>query len=232
MSKVALITAAGSGIGAASARELAAQGWQVAVMSSSGKGEALGEKLGGIGITGSVLDEDDLQRAVDATLGAFGRIDAVVNSAPHPPKGELLEISSEDWHKGLDTILIPVIRLARKVVPLMQMKGGGSFVNISTAWAFEPEATFPVSAPMRAALASFTKIFADRYAADNIRMNNVLPGFIDSLPEKEERRARIPMQRYGKAEEIARTVAFLVSEGGAYITGQNIRVDGGLTRHI
>jgi NAD(P)-dependent dehydrogenase (short-subunit alcohol dehydrogenase family) len=85
---------------------------------------------------------------------------------------------------------------------------------------------------MRAALAHFTKLFADQYALRNIRMNNVLPGFIDSLPEKEERRARIPMGRYGQIAEIAKTVAFLASDGAGYITGQNLRVDGGLTRHV
>jgi NAD(P)-dependent dehydrogenase (short-subunit alcohol dehydrogenase family) len=231
-SKVALLTASGSGMGAACAKELAAQGWRVAVMSSSGKGEALGKMLGGVGITGDVMQQADLQRAVDATLNAFGRIDAVVNSAPHPPKGDLLEIADADWHKGLDVVLTPVIRLARLVVPHFKQQGGGAIVNISTAVVLEPDLNFPVSGPMRAALASFTKLFADRYAADNIRMNNVLPGFIDSLPEKEERRAKIPMGRYGKSEEIAKTVAFLVSDGGAYITGQNVRVDGGLTRHV
>lgn len=227
-----LVTAAGSGMGAACAQELAAQGWRVAVMSSSGRGEALGKQLGGIGITGSVLEQADLQGAVDQTLAAFGRIDAVVNSAAHPPKGDLLEIADSDWHRGLDIVLTPVIRLARMVVPHMQAQGGGVFVNISTAVTLEPDLNFPVSGPMRAALASFAKLFADRYAADNIRMNNVLPGFINSLPEKSERRDKIPMRRYGTTEEIARTVAFLVSEGAAYITGQNLRVDGGLTRHV
>jgi NAD(P)-dependent dehydrogenase (short-subunit alcohol dehydrogenase family) len=230
--KVALLTAAGSGMGAACARELAAQGWQVAVMSSSGKGEALGQELGGLGITGSVLDGADLARAVQTTLDRYGRIDAAVNSAPHPPKGDLLAISDADWHKGMDIVLTPVLRLARLLTPPMLAQGGGTIVNISTFAAFEPDATFPVSGTMRAALAHFTKLFADQYAPSNIRMNNVLPGFIDSLPEKEERRARIPMGRYGQIAEIAKTVAFLVSDGAGYITGQNLRVDGGLTRHV
>jgi NAD(P)-dependent dehydrogenase (short-subunit alcohol dehydrogenase family) len=91
---------------------------------------------------------------------------------------------------------------------------------------------FPTSAVFRAGLAAFTKIFADQYAGDNVRMNNVLPGWIDSLPETDERRRNVPMQRYGTSEEIAATIAFLACEGAAYITGQNIRVDGGLTRSI
>ncbi len=91
---------------------------------------------------------------------------------------------------------------------------------------------FPTSAVFRAGLASFTRLFADRYAADNVRMNNVLPGWIDSLPATDERRQSVPMKRYGKAEEVAATIAFLLSEGAAYITGQNIRIDGGLTRSV
>lgn len=234
--KVALITAAGSGMGAACAKTLAEQGWKVAVMSASGKGQALGESLGGLGLTGSVLDDAALKSAVDKTLDRFGRIDACVASSPHPPKpaiaGDLLSVTDDAWRQGLETVLIPVTRLARLLVPVMKQQGGGSFVNISTAWALEPDILFPVSAPMRAALASYAKLFANEYAADNIRMNNVLPGYIDSLPEKEERRAQIPMQRYGRVQEIAQTVSFLVGEGGGYITGQNIRVDGGLTKHV
>ena len=111
-------------------------------------------------------------------------------------------------------------------------EGGGAIVNISTAWAFEPSAMFPTSAVFRAGLAAFTKLFADTYAADNVRMNNVLPGWIDSLPATEERRDSVPMRRYGKVEEIAATIAFLASDGAAYITGQNIRVDGGLMRSV
>ena len=165
-------------------------------------------------------------------MTAYGRIDAVVSSSPHPPKGELLSIADDDWHRGLDIILMPVLRLARLVVPIMTAQGGGSIINISTYAALEPDPLFPVSGTLRAALAHFTKLFSDQHAAHNIRMNNVLPGFIDSLPEKEDRRARIPLQRYGRVEEIARTVAFLAGEGAGYITGQNIRVDGGLTRHV
>ena len=84
----------------------------------------------------------------------------------------------------------------------------------------------------RAGLASFTKLYADRYAADNIRMNNILRGFIDSLPEKEEFKARIPLKRYGMTREISEVVCFLASDGAGYITGQNIRVDGGITKSV
>ena len=230
--RVALVTAGGSGMGAAAARRLAADGFQVGILSSSGKGEALATELGGLGVTGSNKSNDDLKHLVDGALAKWGRIDVLVNSAGHGPRAPILELSDEQWHTGLDTYLLNVIRPSRLVTPIMQTQKNGAIINISTAWTFEPSAMFPTSAVFRAGLASFTKIFADSYAADNIRMNNVLPGWIDSLPATEERRSSVPMARYGKAEEIAATIAFLASDGAAYITGQNIRVDGGLTRSV
>ena len=219
-------------MGAAAARALATAGYRVAILSSSGKGEALARELGGIGVTGSNQSSEDLERLVDLVIEQWGRIDVLVNSAGHGPRGPILEISDEDWVRGMDTYLMNVIRPTRLVTPVMQRQKHGVIINISTAWAFEPSAMFPTSAVFRAGLASFTKIFADTYARDNIRMNNVLPGWIDSLPATEERRASVPMQRYGRSEEIAATIVFLASEGAAYITAQNIRVDGGLTRAV
>ncbi|MCP8633402.1 SDR family oxidoreductase [Pseudomonas mosselii] len=230
--KVAIITAGGSGMGAEAARRLAADGFRVAILSSSGKGEALAAELGGIGVTGSNQSVEDLQRVVDTVMQQWGRVDVLVNSAGHGPRAPVLELSDDDWHRGMEVYFLNVVRPTRLVTPIMQRQGGGAIINISTFAAFEPDPTFPTSGVFRAGLAAFTKLFADRYAAENIRMNNVLPGFIDSLPEKEEFRSRIPMERYGKAEEIAATVAFLASEGAGYITGQNLRVDGGITRSV
>lgn len=230
--KVALITAGGSGMGAAAARKLAADGYKVGILSSSGKGEALAAELGGLGVTGSNQSMEDLTRLVDQAVARWGRVDVLVNSAGHGPRAPVLELTDEQWHVGMDVYLLNVIRPTRLVVPHMQKQGGGSIINISTAWAFEPSAMFPTSAVFRAGLAAFTKLFTDSYAKDNIRMNNVLPGWIDSLPATEERRQTVPLGRYGKSAEIAATIAFLASEGGAYITGQNLRVDGGLTRSL
>lgn len=230
--KTAIITAGGSGMGAEAARRLAADGYKVAILSSSGKGEALAAELGGIGVTGSNQSNDDLKRLVDATMEKWGRVDALVNSASHGPRAAITEITDEQWHTGLDVYLMNVIRPVRLVTPIMQAQKSGAIVNISTAWAFEPAAMFPTSAVFRAGLASYTKIYADTYAADNIRINNVLPGWIDSLPATEQRRDAVPMKRYGTSAEIAATISFLVSEGAGYITGQNLKVDGGLTRSV
>lgn len=230
--KVAIITAGGSGMGAEAARRLAADGFRVAILSSSGKGEALAAELDGIGVTGSNQSVEDLQRLVDTVMQQWGRVDVLVNSAGHGPRAPVLELSDDDWHRGMEVYFLNVVRPTRLVTPIMQRQGGGAIINISTFATFEPDPAFPTSGVFRAGLAAFTKLFADRYAAENIRMNNVLPGFIDSLPEKAEFRSRIPMERYGKAEEIAATVAFLASEGAGYITGQNLRVDGGITRSV
>jgi NAD(P)-dependent dehydrogenase (short-subunit alcohol dehydrogenase family) len=230
--KVAIVTAGGSGMGAAAARRLAADGFKVAVLSSSGKGEALATELGGFGVTGSNQSSEDLKRLVDGAIERWGRVDALVNSAGHGPREPILDITDEQWHAGLDVYLMNVVRATRLVAPVMQAQKGGSIINISTAWAFEPSPMFPTSAVFRAGLAVYTKIFCDTFAADNVRMNNVLPGWIDSLPATEERRRSVPLGRYGTADEVAATIAFLASEDAAYITGQNIRIDGGISRGI
>jgi NAD(P)-dependent dehydrogenase (short-subunit alcohol dehydrogenase family) len=230
--KVALVTAGGSGMGADAARRLAADGFRVGILSSSGKGETLGKELGGFGVTGSNLSMDDLAALVKGATDRWGSVDVLVNSAGHGPKGPVLEISDNDWHVGMEVYLLNVIRPTRLVTPLMQAQGGGTIINISTFAAFEPDPLFPTSGVFRAGLAAFTKLYSDKYAVEKIRMNNVLPGFIDSLPETEDRRARIPMGRYGRENEVSSLISWLTSEGASYMTGQNLRIDGGLTRAV
>ncbi len=230
--KVAVITAGGSGMGAGAARRLAADGFQVAILSSSGKGEQLAAELGGIGVTGSNQSNDDLRRLVDAAVDRWGRIDALVNSAGHGPRAPILELTDEQWQTGMDTYFLNAVRPSRLVTPIMQAQKSGAIVNISTFAAFEPDPVFPTSGVFRAGLAAFTKLYSDEYAADNIRMNNVLPGFIDSLPENEAFKERIPMGRYGTVEEVSELISLLASDKAAYITGQNIRIDGGITRSV
>ena len=230
--KVAVVTAGGSGMGAGAARKLRADGFEVAILSSSGKGEALAAELGGIGVTGSNQSNDDLAALVERTMQRWGRIDALVNSAGHGPRAPLLELADEDWHRGMEVYLLNVVRPTRLVAPIMQRQQAGTIVNISTFAAFEPDPAFPTSSVFRAGLAAYAKLFADRYAADNVRMNNVLPGFIDTFPEQPAIRERVPMRRYGRVAEVAELVALLASERCGYITGQNIRIDGGITRSV
>lgn len=230
--RVAVVTAASKGMGAACARELAERGYQVALMARSEEVLQLARELDGIGLLGSVVEDEDLKKLTAKTMERYGRIDAVVNNTGHPTKGDLLSIADADWHNGLDLLVLNVVRMARLVTPIMLQQGGGALVNISTFGACEPGLSYPVSSSLRAALSGFTKLFADRYAGNHIRMNNVLPGFIDSYEVADEVRIKIPMQRAGRVAEIAKTVAFLLSEDSAYITGQNVRVDGGLTRSL
>jgi len=219
-------------MGADAAKHLSSRGYTVAIMSSSGKGEKLANDLGGFGYTGSNLSTEDINDFLRQTLSKFGKIDVLVNSAGHGPKGDILKVSDEEWIKGMEVYFLNVVRAARIITPIMQKQNNGSIINISTFAIFEPDSNFPTSGVFRSGLATFTKLYSDKYAKNNIRMNNILPGFIDSLPAKEEFLKRIPLQRYGKVSEISAVVEMLASKGGSYITGQNIRVDGGITRSV
>jgi len=229
---VALVVGGGSGMGADAAKRLAGEGYAVGILSSSGKGEALANELGGFGVTGSNRNVDDLKRFVDGALDRWGRIDALVNSTGHAPKDPLLDITDEEWLIGMEVYLMHVVRMARLVTPAMLERGKGSIVNISTYATFEPDAKFPTSGVFRAGLAAYTKLYADRYAENGIRMNNVLPGFIDSLPQPPERFETVPMKRAGTVKEISDLIVFLAGDNSTYITGQNIRIDGGITRSV
>ena len=232
MKKVSVLIAAGSGMGADAAKTLAKDGFKIAIMSSSGKGERLAKKLNGIGFTGSNLETENLKKFIDIVIKKWGRIDVLVNSAGHGPKGKILAINDEEWVKGLETYFLNVVRAARIVTPIMKKQKYGSIINISTYAIFEPEKSFPTSGVMRAGLSSFTKIYSDEYAKYNIRMNNILPGFINSLKTRKKFIKRIPLKRAGKVEEISAVVKLLASKEGSYITGQNIKVDGGITRSV
>jgi len=230
--KVAVFIAAGTGIGANAAKHLSSRGYNVGILSSSGKGEKLANSMGGIGLTGSNQSTVDIKNILDKVVNKWGRIDVLVNSAGHGPKGQIIELTNEDWLMGMETYFLNVVKATRIVTPIMQKQKNGSIINISTFATFEPDSSFPTSSIFRAGLSSFTKLYSNEYAKDNIRMNNILPGFIDSLPEKDEFKKRIPLGRYGKVSEISAVIELLSSEGGAYITGQNIRVDGGITKSV
>lgn len=229
---VAVITGGGRGMGAAIARELHARGYRLALMSPSCSAEALAAELDCVGVRGSAGQARDLENLVGRAVEVYGRIDAVVNHTGHPPKGDLLSLTAAQWEEGNDLMMLSVVRMARLVTPFMLAQGKGAWVNITTFAAYEPTLKFPISCAYRAAVGAFTKLYADRYAEANIRMNSILPGYIDSLNHAPETAQTVPMKRIGSAGEIAKTAAFLLSDDAGYITGQNLRVDGGLTRHV
>lgn len=229
---VAIVTAASRGIGAGIARELHASGHQLVLFSHGPEVQELAAELGAHAVRGSLTEPADLARLVDTTLELHGRIDALVNGAGHATNGDLLEITDEQWHAGVDMLLLSVVRMARLVTPHMTAAGRGAIVNLSSYTAFEPMAAIPLNSSLRAALSSFTKLYADRYAAAGLRMNSILPGFVDSWPEAPGFLARIPAGRYATTAEIGKLAAFLVSDNAAYINGESIRIDGSAARSL
>ncbi len=237
--RVAIVTAAGSGMGAAIARRLAEDGYRLALFSSSGRAEALAEELGALGVTGSNLEPADLQRLTNETVARYGRIDALVNSAGHGPKGPLLEIGDDDWHLGLEVYLLNVIRMCRLVVP--HMTSGGAIVNISSPGSRWVLPDYSVVGASKAALEALTRYLAVELAPMNIVVNAISPGVVDTEairhfavlredPHLLDRAVeRTPAGRLAEPDDIAAVVAFLCSPAAAMIRGQTILVDGGYT---
>lgn len=229
---VAIVTAASRGMGAACARELSRRGYDLALMARSDEIHVLARELGAVAVTGTVTSESDLRGLIDAALGRYDRIDAVVNNTGHAAKGDLLALTDDDWHAGFDLLFMNVVRVARLVTPILVPRRTGSIVNVSSFAAIEPSLKFPVSSSVRAALGAYTKLYSEQFAGAGLRMNNVLPGFIDTYPADDATRAAIPTGRQGTAEEVARVVGFLVSNESSYVTGQSLLVDGGLVRSM
>lgn len=226
--KVALVTAAATEIGTAVARRLAAEGFRLGIISSTAKGAALAQELGAVSVTGSSESLADLRCLVDRARQHWGRIDVLVNNAARGPGAPLLALSDERWLSDANASLLQVVRPTQLVTPVMQRQGGGTVINISCAASKADGELTPASSTLRAALESFTRIFVDGYSRANIRMNNILPGRMGSACAHRNPMASVPLQRLGTPEDIAATVAFLASDGAAYITGQTLRVDGGL----
>ena len=198
--KTCLVIGGGRGMGAATAKEMQKRGYKLSLMSPSDSCEQLAEELNGIALRGKAEVPENLKSIIDFTMDKYGRIDSVLVHVGGPPKGDLLGIEDEDWDKANQMIIKPVIRIAKLVTPIMLEQGGGSIVNITTFSAFEPSLTFPTSSVYRAGVSSFIKLFSDRYGADNVRMNCLLPGFTDSLNLPGEFAKLSSLKRLARAE--------------------------------
>ncbi|MFY0688861.1 MAG: SDR family oxidoreductase [Cyclobacteriaceae bacterium] len=230
MSKIAIVTAASRGMGAAIARRLAKEGYKLVLMSRSDDLYDLADDLNARPFKGSLDSSKDITNLINLTYEKYGRIDVMVNNTGHAAKGDLLALKDKDWVAGFELLLLNVIRTSRLIAPIMEKQESGAIVNISTFGAKEPSLKFPISSVMRAGLSSYTKLFTQEMASCNVRMNNILPGFINSYPADEQTINEIPMLRQGTPQEVADLTAYLVSDQSTYITGQDILIDGGLVR--
>ena len=218
-------------------------------MSRSEGSLSLAERLGGVGMQGSVTEAADVDALVNLAIETYGRIDAVVNNSGRHADilqhhleelpvlsgsrltldpndaDDLLGIPDAAWHADLDLMVLNCVRMARAVTPHMLNQGGGSMVNISGMESVQPRLIYPLG-PVRLALHGFTKLYADRYGRAGIRMNCILPGVMENASSSDTSIIdAIPLRRYGGLDELAKTVAFLLSADSGYITGQMILVD-------
>jgi 3-oxoacyl-[acyl-carrier protein] reductase len=239
--RVALVTAASSGIGFGIAQALAAEGAAVAVSSRSR--ERIEEAAGKIGARPYVFDSMDLEAApglVDAVEADLGPLSVLVTNTGGPPGGEPLEFSRDQWEDAYRELVLSPMALIEHAAPGMRERGFGRILSVSSSAAREPIPALLLSTAHRSALLATFKLLAGRVAADGVTLNTILPGrfgtdrllHLHGSMEAAEEAARtdIPIGRLGTIEEIGAAAAFLCSERASYITGVALPVDGGLLR--
>lgn len=239
--KVALVTAGSKGIGLAIAQGLAAEGVKVALCARTAADvEAAAAAVGGAGFVADVTREGDLVRLFQDVRETLGAPDILVTNAGGPPPGTPSQIGLSGWEKAFDLTLMSVVRLVHHALPEMQKKGWGRLINITSLSVREPVLTLTLSNAFRAAVTGYAKTLSGEVAGDGVTVNNVAPGYTatartDELFGGEARRrleADIPTGRFATPEEVAAAAVFLASQGAAYITGQTLLVDGGITRGV
>jgi 3-oxoacyl-[acyl-carrier protein] reductase len=254
--KVAMVAGASRGLGFAVAEALAREGALVS-MSSTNQGSiddaAKRIAAGGSTVLGTVVDVrngDQITAWTEKTIERFGGIDLLFTNGGGPPSGAAVSFDDAAWQNAIDLLLFSALRMVRAAVPSMKQRGGGSILMSTSASVKEPIPNLGLSTVLRASVSALSKTLALELAADKIRVNQIIPGRIDTdrvrhLDEiaakkqaittdqaKEKAMATIPLGRYGEAPEYGRVAAFILSDAASYMTGSTVQVDGGLIRSV
>ena len=255
--KVAMVAASSKGLGFGIAQELAREGAKLSIGSRSKDGiESAANKLREdteANVLTSILDASNKQSIQEWTLRTtdhFGGVDALVVNAGGPPPGKFMEFTDEDWLAAFDMNLMSAVRMIRAVIPSMESRKGGAILTVTSSSVKEPIDVLILSNVMRSGVTSLVKSLSLQLAPLNIRVNNLMPGRIDtdrvrSIDESQakeagisvdERKAKsqanIPLQRYGTIEDFGKMGAFLLSDAASYVTGSSIAVDGGSIKTV
>jgi len=241
--RIAIVTGGNGGIGLGMARGLAGAGAGVVVVGrNTEKSKAAVEELGRLGaetlaVQADVSDEAAVARLVQATLDRFGRIDVLVNNAGTNLRKPLHEYSLEEWHRVMDTNLTSAFLCSRAVYPAMKKAGGGKIINIGSMMSIFGASFAPAYGASKGGIVQLTKSAASAWARDNIQVNAVLPGWIDTELTQGARRQvpglhenvlrRTPAGRWGTIDDMAGVAVFLASAASDFVTGTAIPVDGG-----
>lgn len=248
-----MVAGASRGLGFAVAEALAAEGAQVSIASRDEAAiRAAAERIGGdvLHVPVDVTSADAIREWAAATQKKFGGIDLLFTNSGGPPAGATLSFDDRAWQDAVDLLLFSTLRMVRAAVPSMQARGGGAILMSTSSSVKEPVQNLGLSTVIRASVSALAKTLALELAPDRIRVNQIIPGRIDTdrvrhldeinakrqgvTPDEAKKRAvaTIPMGRYGWTEEFGRVAAFLLSDAAAYMTGSTVQVDGGLIRSV